>query len=556
MKISRKLWGILGISVFMVNALVGCTGNTTKKVSVSNERAGEVNEYGWVIPEKTLNITYFAGQNNPEKSKEVTDKLVQYILEKFNVNIEKIVYDTNMQERLNLMLASNDYPECIVSMPKEEYEKWKQMNKVLELTPIIEEHGPNLKERYGKYLNRYKEPDGSIYSLANGWGMTYWADTAPQLRWDLYNKIGAPDFITPEQYYDVLKQMAEIMPTNSKGEKTFALGMYKSSGMTNTFMKTFGGMWGLKAGYKVGEDNSITHWVNTDEGLEMLKYLNRIFREGLLDPDSFAMTSEEWGERCVNERYVGFVGPWWISLANGHEKWLTIDENFTEDKRFVHVDVKADAIEHSTYNAKNTLGWGRVILTDKCDNPEDYMRWFDLENTDLGTKLVGWGIPNEEGSVWTLDADTSEWSIIEEQKQTMMTDSGLFNWDAFKSLGSQCELLMTAGVEPMKNGEYAWYDQSFVDEWKQFKDKNLANSVYDFSAFFAITIQPNSSLIDVKQRCTDIISTGWANAITAGSEADCIAILNDMREQCKKAGIEELDAFYTEKYRENIEAWQ
>lgn len=44
--------------------------------------------------------------------------LHNYLLEEFNVNLTKVVYDTDKEERFNLMLTSGDYPEVMTGLSK------------------------------------------------------------------------------------------------------------------------------------------------------------------------------------------------------------------------------------------------------------------------------------------------------------------------------------------------------------------------------------------------------------------------------------------------------
>lgn len=545
--------------ITIISSIFTSCGNS-KPVSTSSEGAtkgtGKVNAWGWEIPEKTIEINYYAGQDSPDTVKENSEKMADYILENFNVKLNKIVYDTDVTEKLNLMLSSGDYPECIVGISRTEAQKWIDMGKALDLTDYIDDC-PNLKARYGDYLKRYYNEDGRIYQLASNWGISRWADYAAQIRWDYYQEIGAPEIDTPEKYYDALKKIIEKHPTNDKGEKTYAMGFYKSSSaLVSTLVNNWGGMFGLKSGWKIDDENNFTYWPETEEGLKMVKFYNQIYRDGLLDPDSFSMNSEQWGEYCANERYVGFVGTWWITGTYGHEKWITLKgDKYNENMRFVHVNVKDPDIGTATYNPKDGMGTA-VILTDKCKNPEDYMKWFDFENTELGTRLVGYGLPNEEASVWNFDESTGKWSWNETNKKKIETDTATFDWDGVEKLGGQANFLMTAGAEPLSDGTYYWFDQSAPDKWKKMKDENMKDTIYDFSAFKAITIPQDDILADIKQKVDDLSSTGIVKAVCSKSEAECEAVIKELCEQLKQANIEKLEQYYSEQYKKNINAWK
>ena len=66
------------------------------------------------------------------------------------------------------------------------------------------------------------------------------------------------------------------------------------------------GIWGLKDGYKEDADHNLTHWLNTSEGLEAVKYYNRFYLEGLMDPDSFLNKFDDWKLKFSNDRYRAY----------------------------------------------------------------------------------------------------------------------------------------------------------------------------------------------------------------------------------------------------------
>ena len=62
-----------------------------------------------------------------------------------------------------------------------------------------------------------------------------------------------------------------------------------------------------------------THWINTDEGLEIAKYINRFYREGMIDPDYANNQFEDWEAKVANNRILGHLGTCRHEVA-GHER--------------------------------------------------------------------------------------------------------------------------------------------------------------------------------------------------------------------------------------------
>lgn len=512
----------------------------------------KVNQFGWEVPEETIKFTVYRGKASPDDYAKYTPAFRQYVLENFNVDIEVLVYENDATERLNLMLASNDYPDVIICSVLNSA-RWLEQKRAVDLTDYIANGSvPNLTARYGNYLQRYYSEDGHIYALGNGWGMSQWADYAPQFRLDWYKELGEPAFSTPEEYYEVVKQMVEKHPTNSKGEKTYAFGGYIDE-PNYSVMRTWLSMFGIKKFWQYDESNNMTYWPFTDAGRDMVKFLNNVNQDGLLDPDIFSMKIEEFGDRVTNERYAAFVGNWHTCGTYGHEKWInTYGDDYNINMRYYHVNVHPQGVT-PYYNFKNTNG-SRVLITDKAKDVEGILRWLDFESTELGTRLVGYGIPNVEGSVWNVN-DDGTWEWNEAQREIITTDTSKFDWEAMRLIGGQGYFVINAGVEPLSDGTYYWYDQSNVDDFKKQKDANLAGTFYDSGAFDAIVLPSDSLLPSIKTSCDNITMTALANAIYAASEEEAMTLIDKACDDLKAAGIDQLTSFYQEAYQKTVAAW-
>ena len=114
---------------------------------------------------------------------------------------------------------------------------------------------------------------------------------------------------------------------------------------------------------------------------------------------------------------------------------------------------------------------------------------------------------------------------------------------------------MSAGVEPLEDGTYYWYDQSNVDKWKTIKDTLLRPTFYDSGAFDLIVLPTDSLLPAIKTSCEDIAMTALSNAIYASTEEEALKIMEECREELLDAGIEELTDYYTEQYKLTAEKW-
>jgi len=535
--------------IFITSTFIGCKKDT---VSTNSEwKTKGTNEYGWPVPEQTLEINFYAkGKADPEKNKKRTEQLQKYVLDNFNVKLNKIVYNQDGDERFNLSLASNDYPEVITGLSKADVEKLKQQGKIKDLTPYIDKYGDNIKKELGDMINRFKGEDGKIYALPYAWGMLPIPDNSAHIRWDYYQEIGAPKFQTPEEYYDVLKKMVEKHPTNSKGQKVYALSWDND----NCSVSTVAGIWGLKEGYKEDKDHNLTHWVNTPEGIEFTKFYNKAYRDGMLDPDSFTNKFEQWKTKVSDERVMGHIGPWWETWNAGHEVWQKTNKNWKEDQRYVQVAIKGAEAEKSYLSPKDTTGWGYTVITDKAKNPENIVRFLNFSITPNGTRLFAWGVPNLEISNWNFK--DGKWSFNEKSKQEII--NATYDYTAHEALGpNYLWLIHPQGAMSDAPNANAWIDQCFNDQakWKKILNENMKDTIYDNSAMDQIDFLPDNPVTVIQQQIDDVIKTYWAKTVLSKSDAEFDKNYAEMKSKVEKAGADKLEKYMTEQYKKNLTKW-
>jgi len=572
----------LVLIALMLLSIVSC-GNSSDQASSNNDagtenssgltkKSGKVNEFGYEVPEETITFTVYAGYGDQAEFDEESAWIKEFFLENFNINFERIYYGTDMDERLNLMLASNDYPEAITWMSDEMADKFAHQGKALELTPYIEEYGPNITRRLGNYINMYKTEDGKLYKLPIDWGETpNVAGYDAAIRYDYLKEAGLSVHKTPEEYYENLKKLMELYPTNENGENVYALS---SNDKGANFYNAMLAVYGFKLGYKVDESTGeFTHWINTDEGLEIAKYINRFYREGMIDPDYANNQFEDWEVKVANNRILGHLGTWWHVWVAGHEKWGQLEgDDYNPDKRFINVSMLAPGLkpEDGTHLASNFVGYSRFILTDKCKQPENYIDYLNWEYSELGTFITAFGPPSEE-NVWNIDEE-GNWIFKESTFDNAKKNE---NFHAvIEKFGAKAFWLSTSGGW-MKTNENQNFDKidkrltrvstwdywpinedgSFMDEGVQKCWENVIVPAWD-STLYQVTFDPDANVTQINQTIKDTLPSEWVKIIEAPSEEECEAAFMAAREKLNALGLEELTKHYQESYKKNKEKFE
>ena len=546
--------------------LAGCSGaattapttSSTTKATMSSTSAGKnVNEYGWEIPEKTIEFTYFlAEQADPVKYADNTVHYDEFLKEKFNVIIHRIVYNVDPTERLNLMLATGDYPDAISNVSNDQVALFTAQKKAIDMSPLVDQYGPNIKSQLGDLYIRYFDDNGALYMLPKCWGLLDIPDYTAAIRYDYWKEIGSPEFSTPEEYYDVLVQIQQKHPTNANGQVTYALSDY---GGGKKMWQMLTGAWGLKDEYLESSDKTLTHWMNTSQGLEIIKYLNKAYREGQLDPDFAINKIEDLTDKASNHRVMGYIGAWWPSWVIGHMTWQKTDPNWTFDETYINVSFKAESAKAAYLSPKDLTGGARSFITDKAKNAADIMKWWNFEISDIGTKIICLGIPDSDYSDWQFIDGKSIW---DDGVIAAMT-AGTFDLTEYDA-GAICgQYWMVGGQQKLSNGDpltepwcTVWFDQNFnsIQPLKKIMHTNLKGTTFD-NSYRAVQFTPENPLSVVKTQIDDMLLTGWAQMITCDTEAKCEKTFYDLRDALNKTGLKDIEAFRTTEYQNKLQKW-
>ena len=167
MKLRTNTALALGSVLLAGGLLAGCSGNgndaadnggegkantaaSAQQNTTDTAAAPKVNEFGWTIPDKTITVDYYtADKDNPDKVAKKLAAMHDYLLKNFNVDVKKTQYDVDGKEKLNLMLASNDYPGVMSAIDSDTIDKWRSQGKLIDLAPLVDNTAPTSRRSSG-----------------------------------------------------------------------------------------------------------------------------------------------------------------------------------------------------------------------------------------------------------------------------------------------------------------------------------------------------------------------------------------------------------------------
>jgi hypothetical protein len=482
----------------------------------------------------------------------------QYILDNFNVEYNVETTDGDADEQLNLMLASNSYPDLIVGASTINRQKFVDQGRAQDLTDYLPGM-ENLNHRMGDMIGLYADDEGRTYYLPSSFSnLMDLPDYSAHIRYDEWVEIGSPKIETPEDYFNALNAVYELHPTTDEGEERYTLGLY-SQGLP----EYISGYWGLQRGWKVNDDNTLTYWTHTDEGKKMAKFFNDWWRTGTMDPDSMTNTWNDLRTKISQERVIGMIGGWWIGYNAGHEIWSLTDENWFEEKRFIQVSFKDEDAENAYITLKNNAGSSWVFLTDKCEDVQGTLNWIDFTLSDTGIALTCWGMPNEVQSyknpdqtvcIWELN-DDGTWKFNDTAKQQLITETWDYNEEGVFGANTGVYSIMNYqgrfddGVHCLW-GNQMWYSEN---KWKGIMFENMAGTIFDGTALLFESLTMDEDVTFAKTAVTDAWKQYYPVCIMAETDEEFEAAWAALQEAVEAAGLDVYTDYRTQNYQYNLQ---
>lgn len=292
--------------------LTACGGTGKSSSAIPPEEYG-LNESGYPIVEEpiTLKVAVAGAATN-----ELNDtEMVKYIKEEFNIELDCVPYNGNdWSTEFTLMMAGDNLPDLVlnVSTGIVAINKYAEDGYFLAINDYLD-YAPNLKslmEKYPEYEKIITSADGNIYGLT-------------QVDENLYNRVNRC-FIdqrwlanvnmemptTLDELYNVLKAFKE-QDANGNGDPNDEIPLSDVTGFNRglvPILQAFGLPTNDMVGGRCVDDEGKVYFPYITENYKAyLKYMNKLYEEGLLDNNVYVQTSDEYKEKIANET-VGMYG--------------------------------------------------------------------------------------------------------------------------------------------------------------------------------------------------------------------------------------------------------
>ncbi len=271
---------------------------------------------------------------------------------------------------------------------------------------LCEEYAPYIWEHYQTALNsnRAKSGDGKIHGFGHNVALSAGSHEnffyTWDLRWDLYKQLGYPQVKNLDELIELFKKMKEICPTDENGNPTYAVSLWPDwDGNMVMYVKS------LATAY-YGWDEFEQGLISTETGefqgclepdgmyIQMLKFFNTLYREGLLDPDSSSNTFDKMSEK------VKAGGTFWSIFNFAGSSIYNTAEHMAEGK-FMGTMVPDEGTP-ICYGA-STAGGNRLwTIGADAEYPELCLAIIDYLATPEGSLTMWYG---PKGMTWDYNAE-------------------------------------------------------------------------------------------------------------------------------------------------------
>lgn len=393
-----------------------------------------------------------------------TNEFTLYLEELTGIDLE---FETapldSATEKVNLVMTSGDYPDIFLvgntGATPDETRFGVEEGAMIDLTELIETQMPTFKEFLDNtpgLKQQITAVDGNIYSIPRynaAYHVTYshkmWVNTY------LLEQMGADLPTTTEEFYELCKQYKEMYPDGIPVLGGNYWNGNPASFLTNAFTYYPGNQ--SAHGFVVA-DGEVSTMANTEEYREALRYLNKLYEEGLIYEGSFTLDDQQAKALIASE------GEPVLFFASGAS--ISVIDSAANPELYSHY-YPLEPLEGPSGKSYSTYVPPEVssafCITTACEYPEaaarmvDYLFTFEGKmNAEKGVKgEESWGDP-KEGQVG-LNGEPALCEVYREYstepQNATWQDAGIdFNPDVFRfgvATDPDVDLFSAEGMEKM-----------------------------------------------------------------------------------------------------------
>jgi putative aldouronate transport system substrate-binding protein len=373
----------------------GTKESNSKTEAISDDQVSPAGTFP-ITKEKTTLKVMVKGSSIVENF--ATNEFTKWLEEKTNIHIDwEVAPEKTFAEKLNVSLASGDYPDVLLSMSVSPIQQsiYGKDGVFVPLNPYIDKYGVEMKKMF-EQVSYVKDlitmPDGKIYSVPQvndcyhcSLGQKMWI-YQPWL-----DKLGLKMPTTTDEFYQVLKAFKEKDPNgNGKADEIPLVGATNGPSSTLDLFLTSAFI-EKDFSLRFVKDGKVQVAYNQPEWKEALKYISKLYAEGLISPQSFTQDRNQLKQMGLNPE-IPITG----AIASQNQT-VFVDVDHARFKDYTSVPpLKGPAGVRSTAYNPYAVSTGQFVITNKAKNPAAAFRMADLLLSEEATLRSTQGRPDQE----------------------------------------------------------------------------------------------------------------------------------------------------------------
>lgn len=541
------------LAVLMVVSLAACAktpASSTAPTPSNTESKADgddlyYNKTGLPITKDMIEISVIGVKSELEYKWEDTLQAKDWE-EKFNISVKSDLYNgDDLKTIFTQLAASDELPDLInkVNLTEAEAQAYGKDGYLLDFTQykdLMPEMYARFKDypAYQKYLS---DEEGHIYGLSTLLATEHEALARVYMSQKWLDNLGLEVPTNTDELYSVLTEFKN-KDANKNGDATDEIPFlfYGSGYLWKMFMPAYGI---LSKDYDfplVVNNDKVEFAASSDNYKAMLKYLRKLYQDGLIDSGAFIDTSDDMKAKAKYELdRVGMLGD---------APFLGRSSTIDKDQDMVWIGGLTSEVNDKQYVGISTGVQTPIIMmvSAKTEYPEAMARWIDYYYSDEG--YVD-GISGPLGVSWEYVEDaktgykirkllrTDEFDTDEKFRYNYATPGSPFTmFQNYEFLGRG--VLWHLDDEKLKDQEvldtYGW---AAITELGMRREGNIM--VYDFYPVMSYTADESTQRTTMKNDISTYLQTYVVTAIT-DKAYDIDAGWNAHLEELKKAKVNEL----------------
>lgn len=528
--------------------------NDGEEVRESDEDFAEL--YGTTDP---INITIYSQLAN--YSGELTGWFAELMKQKYNV-VMTIIPDSD--GTFDTRMESGDLGDIVIfGSTGNQYQRAATSGMLFDWNEddILSDYGPYVKAHMPYALENNANLNESIGAGNVVYGFGHNVATSPEdheaffytmdLRWDLYKELGYPEVNTIDDLYNLFVSMKEICPTDEAGNETYAISMWPDwDGNMVMYVKAFATCyWGYdEMGFGLYDvETGKYHDALEPDGpyLKSLKFFNKLYQAGLIDPNSITQTYDKMSEKAQNGGIFFSIFDYAGSALYNSEDHLTAGKG-------MYPMVPKDA--SPLCYGMNVMGGNRVwtiganteypelcmAIINYLTTPEGYMTYwygpkdvcwyYDEDGHSCLTELGEQAYKDRKGTIMP-----AEWGGISFNEGTFQANNTTWSRDASNpdSNGEtyNCENWVSRRADTDYDILNDWRDRTGCYNAQEYMD--TTNYKVALATSYSESSKSDELEIIWEQVKNTIVTSSW-NAVYASSDEEFDQIVADMTAKVKE----------------------